>query len=116
MTADRQISDVHLLAGRLAAAQNLEFGRAEELARKISTADDDIWLAALEWATTGQMPAEPVVEHRNPALLSARMKPSMVFTALMSLRSDPERALSSLRHPPRKSRQAEEPQTEEGVS
>ena len=108
MTADRKISDVHLLAEKLAAAQNLEVGRAEQLAQKISTADDDIWLAALEWATTGRMPAEPVIEQRNPALLSVRMKPSMVFTALMSLRSDPERALSSLRHPPRKSRQTEE--------
>jgi hypothetical protein len=113
LTADRKISGVRHLAEKLAAAQNLEFGRAEQLAQKISTADDDIWQAALEWATTGQMPAEPVIEERNPALLAIRMKPSMVFTALMSLRSDPERALSALMHPPRKSRQAEEPRPEE---
>jgi hypothetical protein len=104
---------VHLLAEKLAAAQDLEIARAEQLAQKISTADDDIWVAALEWATTGQMPADPVIEQRNPALLSVQMKPSMVFTALMSLRSDPERTLSSLRDSPRKSRQAKEPQAEE---
>lgn len=110
MTADRQISDVHLLAEKLAAAQDLEVARAEELAQEIATADDDIWVAALEWATTGQMPTEPVIERRDPALLSISMTPSMVFTTLMCLRSDPELTLSSLRHPPRKSRQAEEPQ------
>jgi hypothetical protein len=118
LTADRQISDVQLLAEKLTAAQDLEAARAEQLAQKISTADDDIWVAALQWATTGRMPVEPVIEQQNPALLYARMKPSQVFTALMSLRSEPERALSALRHfrgksPRAKERQAQEPQAKE---
>ncbi len=101
MAADRSITDVQLLTEKLAAAQDLEAPRAAGLARKISEADDDIWAAALRWAATGQMPAEPVIEGQNPARLSARMNPSQVFTALMGLRSDPERALSALRHFPR---------------
>ncbi|HXL16393.1 MAG TPA: hypothetical protein VN961_02605 [Streptosporangiaceae bacterium] len=101
MTADRSISDVQLLTEKLAAAQDLEAAHAGRLAQKISQADNDIWAAALQWAATGQMPAEPVIEGQNPALLSARLNPSQVFTALMGLRSDPERALSALRHFPR---------------
>lgn len=113
MTANREISDVHLLAEQLAAAQNLESARAEQLAEEISTADDDIWAAALEWTATGQMPAEPVIEQRTPAALSVRMKPSMVFTTLMGLRSDPGLATTMLNHAPRKFRPAGEPQAEE---
>lgn len=100
MTKNRSITDVQLLASKLAAAQDLEAEHAEKLARKVSEADDDIWAAALQWATTGQMPAEPAIEGQDPARLNARMNPSQVFTALMGLRSDPERALSALRHFP----------------
>ena len=100
MTGDRSAADVELLTEKLAAAQGLEGTHAGRLARKISEADDDIWAAALQWAATGQMPAEPVIEGLDPARLNGRMNPSQVFTALMGLRSDPERALSALRHFP----------------
>ena len=114
MTVNREISDVHLLAEQLAVAQNLESARAEQLAQEISTADDDIWAAALEWATTGQMPADPVIEKRSPAALHIRMKPSMVFTTLMGLRSDPDLTTSMLNHAPRRSQPAREAQADEG--
>jgi hypothetical protein len=84
----------------LAHAQDLEDAHAARLAQKISEADDDIWAAALQWAATGQMPTEPVIEGQNPVRLHARMNPSQVFTALKALRSDPERARSGLRHFP----------------
>jgi hypothetical protein len=92
--------DVELLTGKLAAAQGLKAAHAGRLAQKISEADDDIWAAALQWAATGQMPTEPVIEGQDPARLYGRMNPSQVFTALMGLRSDPERARSALRHFP----------------
>lgn len=100
MARDRSISEIQLLTEKLADAQGLEPPHAERLARKISEADDDIWAAALRWASTGQMPAEPAIEGQTPTRLYKRMKPSQVFTALMSLRSDPKRALSALRHFP----------------
>jgi hypothetical protein len=100
LTSDRSDSDIRLLAEKIADVQSLEAGHGERLARKISEADDDIWAAAMQWAATGQMPAEPVIEGQSPARLHARMSPSQVFTALMGLRSDPERALSGLRHFP----------------
>jgi hypothetical protein len=98
MTANRSASDVQFLTEKLADAQDLEVTEAGSLARKISAADDEIWAAALQWATTGRMPTEPVIEGQNPAGLFVRMNPSQVFTALIALRSDPERALSALRH------------------
>lgn len=100
MTGDRSIADVQLLTEKLADAQDLEAAHAARLAQKISEADDDIWAAALQWAATGQMPAEPIIEGQNPARLIARMNPSQVFTALKALRADPERARSGLRHFP----------------
>lgn len=90
--------EVSRLAESLARAQNLDPDRAERLARRIAEADEDIWQAALTWASTGEMPSEPTVEGETPAKLSLGLSPSRTFTALMALRIDPERAKSSLRH------------------
>jgi hypothetical protein len=98
--ADRTDTEIFRLADSLARAQELAAERAERLARRIAEADDDIWNAALSWATTGEMPAEPVIEAQTPARLSARLSPSQTFTALMGLRIDPDRALSALHHSP----------------
>lgn len=88
------------LVHRLAAVQGLDTDRAERLARRIAEADDDIWEAALLWSATGEMPDRPSVEEQSPEKLAERLSPSQVFTALMGLRADPERALSALRHSP----------------
>jgi hypothetical protein len=96
----RTETEVSRLAESLATAQNLEADRAERLARRIAEADDDIWQAALTWASTGEMPAGPAIEDQTPATLSGRLSPSQTFTALMGLRTDPERAKSALRHSP----------------
>lgn len=98
MPESRTDTEVSRLAESLSQAQRLEADRAERLARRIAEADDDIWEAALTWARTGEMPAEPVIEGQTPARLSARLSPSQTFTALMGLRIDPQRALSALRH------------------
>jgi hypothetical protein len=100
MPDSRTDTEVSLLAKSLSRAQALDADRAERLARRIAEADDDIWRAALAWASTGEMPAEPAIEGQTPATLNARLSPSQTFTALMGLRTDPERALSALRHSP----------------
>ena len=100
MSESRTDTQISRLAESLSGAQDLDPGRAERLARRIAEADDDIWQAALTWARTGEMPAEPDVEGETPARLSARLSPSQTFTALMGLRDDPERAKSALRHSP----------------
>ena len=100
MHESRTDAEVSHLAESLILAQRLEADRAERLARRIAEADEDIWQAALTWARTGEMPAEPVIEGQTPARLSARLSPSQTFTALIGLRTDPERALSALRHSP----------------
>jgi hypothetical protein len=78
--------------------QGLPLPRAEDLAAKILTADDTIVNAALLWARTGEMSEDPRIEGYDAKQLGLRMPPSAAFTALMSLRSDPARALSVLRH------------------
>jgi hypothetical protein len=100
MPDTRTDTEVSLLAESLSRAQDLDADRAERLARRIAEADEDIWQAALTWASTGKMSAEPAIEGQTPATLSARLSPSQTFTALMGLRIDPERALSALRHSP----------------
>jgi hypothetical protein len=96
----RTDTEISRLAESLSRAQDLSADRAERLARRIAEADDDIWQSALAWAATGAMPAEPAIEGQTPATLSARLTPSQTFTALMGLRTDPERARSALRHSP----------------
>jgi hypothetical protein len=98
MPESRTDAEISRLTESFILAQHLEANRAERLARRIAEADDDIWQAALTWARTGEMPAGPVVEGQTPARLSARLSPSQTFTALIGLRTDPERALSALRH------------------
>ena len=100
MPKTRTDSEVSRLAESLSRAQHLEDERANRLARRIAEADDDIWAAALLWASTGEMPTEPAVEGQTPARLSTRLSPSQTFTALMGLRIDPDRARSALRHSP----------------
>jgi hypothetical protein len=100
MSESRAETEVSRLAASLSRVQRLETDRAERLARRIAEGDDDIWEAALTWASTGEMPTEPAIEGQTPARLSARLSPSQTFTALIGLRSDPERALSALRHSP----------------
>jgi hypothetical protein len=100
MAGSRTDIEVLRLAESLSRAQDLDTDRAGRLARRIADADDDIWQAALIWASTGEMPTEPTVEGQTPARLNARLSPSQTFTALMGLRTDPERAKSALRHSP----------------
>jgi hypothetical protein len=101
MTADRDSQTI----GRLAAAfeQAQRFGRGEtsiDVARKIATASDLIWNAAVHWLDRGEMPDEPNLDGYTPSSL-ARDKglvPSAVFTALMALEQDPSAALITLKH------------------
>lgn len=91
-------------AARLAEAfierQEMDPEKARALAAKIFAGDQDIRDAALEWADSGQMGDQPVIEEETPASLAARLpKPSLVFTALTALRTNPAEA--RLRIPPR---------------
>jgi hypothetical protein len=95
---NRTIDDASLLAEELAQSQGLELVNAHHLVAHIATADDDIWIAAVKWAKTKQMPTSPTVEGENPSTLAARFKPSQVFTALMGLRADPVRATHAMRN------------------
>lgn len=80
--------------------QGLERDKAEALAAKIMGADEDIREAALEWAASARMPDTPVIEDETPASLESRLpKPSLVFTALIALRTNPEDARTRI--PPR---------------
>jgi hypothetical protein len=99
MPEGRTDIEVSRLAESLANAQNLDPDRAERLARRIAEADEDIWQAALLWASTGEMPSGPTVEGRTPARLSIGLSPSQTFTTLMALRSirNARRARSAIR-------------------
>jgi hypothetical protein len=106
--ADRS-ADSKLLAQRFVETQGIDEGDAAKVADKIATADQDIWNSALAWAKHGELPAEPEVEGYTPKLLGEKYSPSVAFTALMGLRTEPERTLSALRHslaglPPKSSR------------
>lgn len=100
MARRRPKSERELLARRLVLDQGLAPGRATDLARRIANADDDIWTAALTWARTGRLPAQPRVHGQTPADLGDRFRPSQVFTGLMALRTDPTRALRAMRFHP----------------
>jgi hypothetical protein len=83
-------ADIVYLAEVFTERQRLDPTQSKDVATRIAAADEDIWAAAMHWATEGDMPEGPVIAGLGPKLLSGSLNPSQVFTTLVALRRDPE--------------------------
>lgn len=79
------------LRGRLRAV-GADEQRVAEWIDRLLRGDEDIREAALQWAATGQMPAEPTILGHGPRLLAADRPAQHVFPLLQFMRDDPVRA------------------------
>jgi hypothetical protein len=89
---------VEQLADRFVAAQrSIEHVEAREIAEQI-VADDELLKVARHWLTTGGWPDEPTYQGFMPSGLASHYRPTLVFAALMLLKTEPERALQYILH------------------
>lgn len=76
--------------------QGVDQDKASGLGVRIAS-DEEIAAAALSWAETGILGAEPVIAGQTPSSLSQILdKPSVIFSAMLALRANPEAALARL--------------------
>lgn len=80
-----------ILTDAFVRAQEIAREDAERIASKVLL-DDDISKAAEHWANTGEFPATPIISGHSPRSLSAKYRPTQVFTVLLGLRQDPVHA------------------------
>lgn len=87
------------LAERFRSEQLIPEEKVRKIAYKILGEDDAVAAAARAWLSTGEMPAQPVVEGLSPDLLVKTYLPTQVFTILRTLLKDSQ-AKSRLRRFP----------------
>lgn len=92
------MTEQELIISALRERQRLSPEAAANVVRELERGGTDVVQAASEWARTGQLPAQPVLEGHSPATLGRSFPPSVALTAMTALRHEPDLARQALQH------------------